>query len=93
MSSSLLVDVAHPYNKVHGANMGPIWGRQDPGGSHVGPMNFAIWAVYQNLNVAIQNAFGESYLIRNSGIIKKNQWTQINRNQQLQRNTPRNSGA
>ena len=29
--------------KVHGANMGPIWGRQDPGGPHVGPMNFAIW--------------------------------------------------
>ena len=27
----------------HGANMGPIWGRQDPGGPHVGPMNFAIW--------------------------------------------------
>ena len=23
--------------------MGPIWGRQDPGGSHVGPMNLAIW--------------------------------------------------
>ena len=22
---------------------GPIWGRQDPGGPHVGPMNFAIW--------------------------------------------------
>ena len=21
----------------------PIWGRQDPDGSHVGPMNFAIW--------------------------------------------------
>ena len=32
-----------PENKVHGANMGPIWGRQDPGGPHVGPMNFAIW--------------------------------------------------
>ena len=30
-------------NKVHGANIGPIWGRQDPGGAHVGPMNFAIW--------------------------------------------------
>ena len=29
--------------KVHGANMGPIWGRQDPGGPHVGPMNFAIF--------------------------------------------------
>ena len=23
--------------------MGPIWGWQDPGGSHIGPMNFAIW--------------------------------------------------
>ena len=23
--------------------MGPIWIRQDPGGPHVGPMNFAIW--------------------------------------------------
>ena len=23
--------------------MGPIWGRQDPGGPHVGPVNFAIW--------------------------------------------------
>ena len=28
--------------KVHGANMGPIWGRQDPGGPHVGSMNLAI---------------------------------------------------
>ena len=32
-----------PDNKVHGANMGPIWGRQDPGGPHVGPMDLAIW--------------------------------------------------
>ena len=23
--------------------MGPIWGRQDPGGPHVDPMNCAIW--------------------------------------------------
>ena len=31
-------------SKLHGANMGPIWGRQDPGGLHVGLMNFfAIW--------------------------------------------------
>ena len=29
-------------SKVYGANMGPIWGRQDPGGHHVGPMNFVI---------------------------------------------------
>ena len=32
-----------PDSKVHGANMGPIWGRQDPGGSHVDPMSLAIW--------------------------------------------------
>ena len=37
----------YPDSKVHGANMGPIWGRQDPGGSHVGPMNFAIWVGHQ----------------------------------------------
>ena len=33
----------YPDSKIHGADMGPIWGRQDPGGPHVGPMNFAIW--------------------------------------------------
>ena len=33
----------YPDSKVHGVNMGPIWGRQDPGGPHVGPMNIAIW--------------------------------------------------
>ena len=31
-----------PGSKVHGANMGPIWGRQYPGGPHVGLMNFVI---------------------------------------------------
>ena len=35
-----------PDNKAHGANMGPIWGRHDPGGPHVVPMNLAIWARY-----------------------------------------------
>ena len=33
--------VLYPDNKVHGANMGPTWDRQDPGGPHVGPMNLA----------------------------------------------------
>ena len=33
----------YPDNKVHGANMGPTWGRQDSDGTHVGPMNFSIW--------------------------------------------------
>ena len=37
---------AGPDNKVHGANTGPIWGRQNPDGPHVGPMNHAIWGVF-----------------------------------------------
>ena len=44
-SEVVFLKVHIPDSKIHGANMGPIWGRQDPGGPHVGPMNFAIWAV------------------------------------------------
>ena len=43
---SLNSTAPYPDSKVHGANMGPIWGRQDPGGPHVGPMNFVIWVSY-----------------------------------------------
>ena len=32
-----------PDSKVHGAHMGPNWGRQDPDGPHVGHVNLAIW--------------------------------------------------
>ena len=32
----------YPDSKVHEAYMGPTWGREDPGGSHVGLMNLAI---------------------------------------------------
>ena len=35
----------NPDSKVHQANMGPFWGRQDPRGPHVGPMNLAIWEI------------------------------------------------
>ena len=35
--------------------MGPIWGRQDPGGPHVGPKNFAIsmTLIYVSWKIAI----------------------------------------
>ena len=33
----------NPDSKVHGANMGPVWGRQGPGGPHISHMNFTIW--------------------------------------------------
>ena len=39
---SQLILWVDPESKVHGASMGPIWVQQDPGGPHVGPMNFAI---------------------------------------------------
>ena len=39
---------AFPDSMVPGANMGPIWVRQDPGGPTVGPMNFAIWDDYHS---------------------------------------------
>ena len=35
----------YPDCKVHWDTMGPIWGRQDPGGPHVGIMNCAFWVV------------------------------------------------
>ena len=43
VADGLVTQGTNPDSKVHGANMGPIWGRQDPGGPHVGPMNFAIY--------------------------------------------------
>ena len=45
-NSQLCVERSHicyPDSKFHGANMGSIWGRQEPGRPHVGPMNFAIY--------------------------------------------------
>ena len=41
-----LCNMSSPDNKVNWVNMGHISGRQDPGGPHVGPMNFAIWEVF-----------------------------------------------
>ena len=50
MMAEMAVLCDNPDGKVHGANMGPIWGRQDPGGPDVGPMSFAIWEVVAALS-------------------------------------------
>ena len=50
----------YPDSKVHAANMGPIWGRQVPGGSHVGPMNFAIWVVI-HIRFQVKTRQSQSY--------------------------------
>ena len=41
-----------PDSKVHMANMGPTWGRQDPGGFHVGPINLAIKGMYISRDIS-----------------------------------------
>ena len=47
-----------------GANTGPIWGRQDPGGPHVGPMNHAIKLCASRTKLLCQNTnFPLEYLI------------------------------
>ena len=40
---ALSYSIDAPDSNVLGAYMGPTWGRQDPCGPHVGPMNLAIW--------------------------------------------------
>ena len=32
-----------------GNNMGLTWGRQDPGGPHVGLMNLAVWVTMEKI--------------------------------------------
>ena len=51
----------NPDRKVHGANMGPIWDRQDPGGPHAGPMNLATWegAIVLKLRRQRKHPFGD----------------------------------
>ena len=60
-----------PDSKVHRANMEPIWGRQDPGGPHVGPVNFAIWDItceIQILNKSMVENWGNTLLSNYSNI-------------------------
>ena len=55
---SKIISLRIPDSKIHGTNMGPIWGRQDPGGPHVGPMNFAIWdSLYMTMVYIVSSKF------------------------------------
>ena len=44
-----------PDSKIQGANMGPIWGRQDPVGPHVGPVNSAEFVINGLVGVILPN--------------------------------------
>ena len=53
-----------PDSKIQGANMGTIWGRQDPDGPHVGPMDFAIWVIkFINLTWTVDNRVHITYTL------------------------------
>ena len=45
-----------PDSKIHGDNMGSIWGGEDPGGPHVGPMNFVIWVHLRDVCVVLPDS-------------------------------------
>ena len=74
-----LSDWNNPDFNVHGANMGPIWGRQDPGGPHVVPVNLVFWeagtilnhkAVFSHFHRA--SLFEINMLVRSSNMIRPN---------------------
>ena len=48
--------------------MGPIWGRQDPDGPHVGPMNFAIWAIHWRNSLQCLPPPSAAYMRRWTGV-------------------------
>ena len=60
-----------PDSKVHGANMGPIWGGQDPGGPHVGPMNFAIWGGLDKMAEILQTKSNTFSTVKGLEILSK----------------------
>ena len=62
----IYVSVNYIDSEVYGANMGPTWGRQDPGGPHVGHMNFVTWVYATN---GSDNALSPN---RPTAIIKRN---------------------
>ena len=59
----------YPDSKVHGANMGPIWGRQGPGGPHVGPMNFVIWVLVTHETKAFCSKFFQNIPVSTPGLV------------------------
>ena len=51
--------------------MGPIWGWQDPGGPHVGPMNLAIWVTWNSIITCYQlNLYSVQFYSTSNRFIK-----------------------
>ena len=71
------VNDSTPDSKLHGANMGPIWGQQDAGGPHVGPMNLAIWDsyfVYMILKILLTKYTTLLFLMNDEYLLQSHLW-------------------
>ena len=77
---TIVVGNVYPDSKVHGANMGSIWGRQDPGAPHVGPINIVIWdhnvlmlsptkSSFLRAEILLVNSVGNMFCKRVSGAV------------------------
>ena len=65
----------YPDSKVHGAHMGPTWVWQDPGGPHVGHVNFAIWVhtsikTYNQLDLVNFTQLVGTKVLANGSLVK-----------------------
>ena len=65
----------YPDSKVHGAYMGPTWGRQVPGGPHVGHMNLADRLTVCNMRC--YSLMGDYYCLNMNLTVTKKLYTQI----------------
>ena len=68
-----------PDSKIHGANTGPIWGRQDPGGSHFDPMSLQgsnrVWKTWKTLkNIIFWKSRGKPWNFEKSSKVMEKSW-------------------
>ena len=71
------VMVNFPDSKVHGANMGSIWGRQDPDGPHVCPMKFAIWVQTPCRSCDIARTNADLLIFKTRHGVTRPQWVNL----------------
>ena len=65
------ISLNNPDSNIHGANIGPIWGRQDPGGPHVGLMNLAILVKNETTAWQFAISYKLSYFVESLYLFKQ----------------------
>ena len=69
-SEKTAYSLPYPDSKIHGTNVGPTWGRQDPGWPHVGHTKLAIWV---DIGVVVNRLRGMT-ISCDDGIIALYRW-------------------